>query len=83
MGFFRKRKKKLKKLSGFLKAMVRPVVLSLLPIIDGMIDGWKVILLHDIEKVDSKKLVGFLSDRVDALRDNLKKAIEKGLEQKK
>ena len=80
MKFWRKRKKNIKQLSGFLKAMLKPVILSLLPLIDGMIETWKLELLEKAEKVDPKKLIGFLSDGIDELREKLKDAIKKGLD---
>ena len=62
MGRWKKKKKKKFRFSSMLKAMLRPILFALLPVLKSMIDLWKIQLLDQIPKVSTKDLKDFLSD---------------------
>ena len=80
MGRWKKKKKKKFRFSSMLKAMLRPILFALLPVLKSMIDLWKIQLLDQIPKVSTKDLKDFLSDQVDNLSLSIIKQIKESLE---
>ena len=80
MGRWKKKKKKKFRFSFMLKAMLRPILFALLPVLKSMIDLWKIQLLDQIPKVSTKDLKDFLSDQVDNLSLSIIKQIKESLE---
>jgi len=66
-----KLKKKKKYVSRVLKAMLKPILLALLPVIVATIDLWKIQLLDRIPNVSTKDLKDFLSDDIDKLSSGI------------
>ena len=80
--FGRKKKKKSKYMfTSMLKTMLKPILFALLPVLEKMIDLWKIQLLDQIPKVSTKDLTGFLSDQIDNLSGNIVKQIKESLKE--
>ena len=80
MGRIKKWWKKKHGTSAMLRAMLKPILFALLPVLSEMIDLWKIQLLDRIPKVSTKDLKGFLSDQIDDLSGNIVKQIKESLE---
>lgn len=78
----RRKRKKGKYISVMLKAMLKPILLTLLPVLNGAIEVWKLQLLEKAKILDPEKLIGFLSDSIDELQGNLTEQIKKVIEEK-
>lgn len=78
---FLKRKKPSKYVSVLVKAMLRPILLALLPVFNDLFDLWKIELLKKLKLVSPQDLEGFLSDNVDILKRSITDQIKKALEQ--
>jgi len=80
MGKISKWWKKKKGTASVLKALLRPILFALLPVLKTMIDLWKIQLLDQIPKVSTKDLKGWLSDQIDDLSGSIIEQVEKSLE---
>jgi len=82
MGIFKKWWNKKHGTSAVLRAMLKPILFALLPVLEKMLDLWKIQLLDRIPKVSTKDLIGFLSDEIDNLSGSIIKQIKESLEDK-
>lgn len=82
MGRFKKWWKKKQGTASVLRAMLRPILFALLPVLKKTIDLWKIQLLDRIPKVSTKDLTGWLSDQIDDLSGSIIDQIKKSLENK-
>lgn len=82
MGRIKKWWKKKHGTSAILRAMLRPILFALLPVLTKMIDLWKIQLLDQIPKVSTKDLKDFLSDQIDNLSISIIDQIKDSLKDK-
>lgn len=82
MGRIKKWWKKKQGTASVLRAMLRPILFALLPVLKTTIDLWKIQLLDQIPKVSTKDLKDWLSDQVDDLSISIIKQIKESLEDK-
>lgn len=78
----RKKKKRGKYLSTMLKAMLKPILITLLPVLNGAIEIWKLQLLEKAKMLDPEKFIASLSDSIDELQGSLTEQIKKVIEEK-
>lgn len=82
MGRIKKWWKKKRGTSEMLRALLRPILFALLPVLKTMIDLWKIQLLDQIPKVSTKDLKNWLSDQIDSLSTSIIKQVKDSLEEK-
>ena len=82
MGRIKKWWKKKQGTASVLRAMLKPILFAMLPVLEKTIDPWKIQLLDQIPKVSTKDLKDFLSDQIDNLSLSMIDQIKESLEEK-
>lgn len=82
MGRIKKWWKKKQGTASALRAMLRPILFALLPVLKTTIDLWKIQLLDQIPNVSTKDLKGWLSDQIDKLSISIIDQIKDSLKDK-
>lgn len=82
MGRFKKWWKKKQGTASVLRAMLKPILFAMLPVLKTSIDLWKIQLLDQIPNVSTKDLKNFLSDQIDNLSISIIDQIKESLEEK-
>ncbi len=65
------------KVSEMLRALLKPVLFTLMMVIDTTLSGWKVVMIAKFEIADPKKFISLFSTSVDDLRRCVKTQFKK------
>ncbi len=68
---------KQERVSAMLRALLKPVLFTLMMVIDTTLAGWKTVMITKLEIADPSKFIGIFASSVEDLRRCVKSQIKK------